>query len=466
MLQHSVRRQQSPLVWAYYYLLGGPSERLTVVPKKEGLIADIHSLIPGGAHTYSRGDDTFPANAPKSLSRGKGAYVWDATGRRFIDWGMALRSVSLGHANPRVDRAVVRALRSGVNMSRPVPEEGILAGLIASVVPSAEMVKFGKNGSDATAAAVRLARSATGRDLILRSDEPDFLGIHDWFIGSTVMDRGVPTAVKELTKTFQYGDLRDLEDQLRAHPGQVAAVVLEPLGKYSTEPEFLRGLITLAHEHGALVIFDETVSGFRVHIAGAQGLFDVRPDLSTFGKAIANGYALSALVGRRDVMELGGIRHSEDRTFLMSSTYGSERVGLAAGLATISALMDGRVFAANRVEMARVVETLRECFEREGLGSRLRVGGLPISPNISIVDRQGEVDLAAKTYLMWSMIDQGVLLSQHLFSIAAAHRGRIINKTLLAISASVRRLGQAVRNDTVMSEISDAPVQFVFRRRN
>lgn len=437
-----------------------------MVVKKDGLIGDIHSLIPGGAHTYSRGDDTFPANAPEALSRGKGAYVWDATGRRLIDWGMALRSVSLGHAHPKVDRAVVSALRSGVNMSRPVPEEGILARLIASVVPSAEMVKFGKNGSDATAAAVRLARSATGRDLILRSDEPDFLGIHDWFIGSTVMDRGVPTAVKQLTKTFKYGDLGDLENQLKAHPNKVAAVVLEPLGKYSTAPEFLRGLVTLAHEHGALVIFDETVSGFRVHIAGAQGIFDVRPDLSTFGKAIANGYALSALVGRRDVMELGGIRHSEDRTFLMSSTYGSERVGLAAGLATISQLVDGRVFAANQVEISRIVGTLRECFEREGLGSRLRVGGLPISPNISIVDRHGEVDLAAKTHLMWSMVDEGVLLSQHLFSIAAAHRGRVIDKTLAAISESVRRLGQAIRSNTVLTEIGDAPVQFVFRRKN
>jgi glutamate-1-semialdehyde 2,1-aminomutase len=437
-----------------------------VVVEKDGLIGDIHSLIPGGAHTYSRGDDTFPANAPKALSRGKGAYVWDATGRRFIDWGMALRSVSLGHAHPKVDRAVVGALRSGVNMSRPVPEEGILARLIASVVPSAEMVKFGKNGSDATAAAVRLARSATGRELILRSDEPDFLGIHDWFIGSTVMDRGVPTAVKQLTKTFKYGDLEDLENQLKAHPNQVAAVVLEPLGKYSTSPEFLRGLVTLAHQHGALVIFDETVSGFRVHIAGAQGLFDVRPDLSTFGKAIANGYALSALVGRRDVMELGGIRHSEDRTFIMSSTYGSERVGLAAGLATISELRSGKVFRQNERVMSTIVETMAGAFDYHGIGPRLKVGGLPISPNISILGPDGEVDFRAKTRFMWLMIEHGVLLSQHLFSVAGAHRNRVVAKTLAAIGQSTRGLAESIKRDSLLEDIQDLPVQPVFRRKN
>ncbi len=325
-------------------------------------------------------------------------------------------------------------------MTRPVAEEALLAGLISSIVPSAEMVKFGKNGSDATAAAVRLARSATGRDLILRSDEPDFLGIHDWFIGSTVMDRGVPKAVKQLTKTFQYGNLGDLENQLKTHPNQVAAVVLEPLGKYSTAPEFLRGLVALAHEHGALVIFDETVSGFRVHIAGAQGLFDVRPDLSTFGKAIANGYALSTLVGRRDVMELGGIRHSEDRTFIMSSTYGSERVGIAAGLATISELRSGKVFLQNERVMRTIVETMSGAFADHGIGARLKVGGLPISPNISILGPDGEIDLPAKTRFMWLMIEHGVLLSQHLFSVAGTHRNRVVAKTVAAIVQSTRGL--------------------------
>lgn len=429
-------------------------------------IVDPHYLIPGGAHTYSRGDDTFPSNAPGSLVRGRGAHVWDEKGNRFIDWGMALRSVSLGHSNKHVNHAVRAALSRGVNMTRPVPEELVLAELVTKCVPGAEMVKFGKNGSDATAAAVRLARSATGRDIILRSDEPDFLGIHDWFIGTTLMDRGVPSSTKELTKTFRYGDLADLEQKLRESPGNVAAIILEPVGKFATEAAYLRELIMLAHDYGALVIFDETVSGFRVHIGGAQGLFAVTADLSTFGKAIANGHALSALVGRRDVMELGGILHGENRTFLMSSTYGSERVGLAAGIATIRQMMRRDIFAENELVMRALVGHLVSEFQVLGMGNRVQVSGLPISPNIQFVSPEGEIDFAAKTHFMWTMVEQGILLSQHLFSVATVHRARVLGRTHKAISRSARLLFEAVSRDTLLAEINHRPVRPVFRKRN
>lgn len=400
------------------------------------------------------------------LARGRGAYVWDLQGTRLIDWGMALRSVSLGHANPRVNRAVRKVLRQGVNMSRPVPEEIALARLLQSCVPGAEMVKFGKNGSDATAAAVRLARSATGRDVILRSDEPDFLGIHDWFIGSTVMNRGIPSSTQDLTKTFQYGDLADLEKKLLENKGKVAAVILEPIGKISTPNEFLREMISIVHQHGALVIFDETVSGFRVHLGGAQGLFGVKADLSTFGKAMANGHALSALSGRRDVMELGGIYHQEDRTFLMSSTYGSERVGLVAGIETISQMMKRDIFTSNEMVMRNIVGRLLSDCESHGIDGCIRVTGLPISPNIQFMTPEGEVDFALKTHFMWSMLEQGVFLSQHLFSVAAAHRGIVVKKTLEAISRSVGALAQAKKRGSVLEEIDGRIVRPVFRKRN
>lgn len=427
---------------------------------------DPHDLIPGGAHTYSRGDDTFPDNAPKMLVKGKGAKVWASDGRTYLDWGMGLRSVSLGYANRHVDAAVRGAIRSGVNLTRRVPEEIALARKISQLIPSAQMVKFGKNGSDATAAAVRLARSATGRDIVLRSAEPDFMGIHDWFIGSTVMSRGVPKAVRDLTVSFEYGSLESLEKQLKAHGGQVAAVALEPLGAVSTDGSYLKSLIALTHEHGALVIFDETVSGFRVGLAGAQGLYSVEPDLSTFGKAIANGYALSALAGRRDVMELGGVRHDTARTFLMSSTYGSERVGLAAGLATIALLEDGKIFRENFETMRRLVSHLRAEFKRFDLEKHLVVTGLEISPNIQLVDKDGKVDLAAKTHFMSSMADLGILLSQHLFSVAAAHRGRVLTKTLAAVTQSTSNLARAIKNGAVDEEIHFRPVQRVFREKN
>jgi len=399
-------------------------------------------LIPGGAHTYSRGDDVFPENAPRMLTRGRGAWVWDDGGRKYLDWAMAVRSVSLGHADRRVDLAAFRLAKVGINLSRPTPEEFVLAKRIVGLFPGADMVKFGKNGSDATAAAIRLSRAVTGRDMILRSDESQFLGVHDWFIGSTVMDSGVPRAVKKLTDVFRYGDLLSLETKLQQHKGKVAAVVLEPLGLSEPAQHYLRDLVELCHSHGCLVVFDEVVSGFRVGLRGYQGIAKVSPDLSVFGKAIANGYPLSALAGRRDVMELGGITHEKRRVFLMSSTYGPERVSIGAALATLDRLEVRPPFESNTRVMRAVVSSITNGASRFGLLDRVKITGMTINPNISFLDLEGRVSYTIKTAFMREMVKRGVLLGFHLFSVSASHGAKELSLTLAAVESSMEAIAE------------------------
>lgn len=425
-----------------------------------------HELIPGGSHTYSRGDDVFPTTAPAVLVKGSGSKVRALDGRTYTDWAMALRSVILGHSYPAVNRAVRKAAREGNNLSRPVPEEFYLARLIAENIPSAEMVKFGKNGSDATVAAVRLARAATGRDVILRSSADAFLGVHDWFIGSTIMNAGVPEVVRDLTDVFVFGSIPELEKAFRRNKGRVAAVVMEPAGSKLPTSEFLQGAKDLAHQHGALLVFDETVSGFRVSISGAQGHFGVEPDLSTFGKAMANGYPLSALVGRRDVMELGGISHSDERVFLMSSTYGSERSGLRAGIATLETMLRRPVL--ERVwNIGDELKTgLSQLVSELGISDHVRVGGMACSPVIDFVGEEGTPDFVLKTIFMEQMLAEGHLLSPNLFSPALSHSRRDIRRALSAAGKGMAVVAHAIRSSSPEEFLIGRAIRPVFRKKN
>ena len=294
-----------------------------------------HALIPGGSHTYAKGDDQYPQLAPGFIARGKGCHVWDVDGNEYIEYGSGLRSVTLGHAYGPVVEAVKAALDGGTNFVRPAPVEVELAERMLGVVHGAEMVKFAKHGSDATSAAVRLARAYTGRDMVAVCGDHPFFSIDDWFIGTTPMPAGVPTAVRELTVKFRYNDIGSLEDLFAKHPGRIACVMLEAEKDVPPAEGFLHRVKEVANCNGALMVLDEVITGFRWHVGGAQRVYDVVPDLSAFGKGMANGFAVSALCGRREVMRLGGIDHDGERVFLMSTTHGGETHSLAAAVATI-----------------------------------------------------------------------------------------------------------------------------------
>lgn len=427
-----------------------------------------HELIPAGSHTYSRGDESFPASAPELLVRARGPFTWDLYGHRFVDWAMAVRSVFLGHATRAVDKQVFATAKTGVNLSRPNPDEFQLAEKLLSAFPSANMVKFGKNGSDATAAAIRLARAATGREIVLRSSQAPFLGVHDWFIGSTEMSAGVPEQIQSLTAHFNYGDPADLEQKLRSSKGRVAAVILEPLGPWEPEKDYLHEVRRLTSEHGSVLIFDEIVSGFRLNFGGYQHIAGVSPDLTTLGKAMGNGYPISALLGSRALMELGGFEHDKERVFLMSSTYGPERSGLAAAIATLSILEKRIGYEKLEVSVRRLTNSLQAAFAEYGLASTVSFSGHPLSPNLTFLSPSGEESLSRKTLFMEGMAKRGVLLGAHLFSPSLAHGRNVVDYTIRQVREVLDESAKLLKSkdeDVVIENLAKV-VKPVFRKYN
>ncbi|HET6993122.1 MAG TPA: aminotransferase class III-fold pyridoxal phosphate-dependent enzyme, partial [Bacteroidia bacterium] len=247
----------------------------------------LHKVIPGGAHTYSRGDDQFPKNAPPILDHGKGAYIWDADGNRFLDYGMALRAVTLGYDYDPVSEAAIAEIRKGNNLPRATVTELKAAELITSIIPGADMVKFAKNGSTVTTAAVKLARAFTNRKYVAVCAEHPFFTYDDWFIGTTPVVRGIPDEYRSLSLKFNYNNIASLEALFTQYPGQIAAVMLEPAATVEPQDRFLHKVKEVCQKNGAVFILDEMITGFRWDMKGASHYFGVQADLCTFGKGMA-----------------------------------------------------------------------------------------------------------------------------------------------------------------------------------
>lgn len=421
-------------------------------------------LIPGGAHTYSKGDDQFPRMSPAFFLRGQGAYVWDPDGNEYLDWGMGLRSVCLGHAYQPVLDSVKEELEKGVNFSRPTPIEGDLAELLVDLIPCAEMVKLAKNGSDVTSAAVRLARAYTGRDIVIRCLDQPFFSVDDWFIGDTVMDAGIPDATKSLTKHFHYNNSDSLEKVLDEHSGNVACVILEAAATAKPDSGFLESVRGLTLKHNVVLIFDEIITGFRWDLRGAQHFYRIIPDLATFGKAIANGFALSALVGKKDIMKLGGLYHSHPRVFLLSTTYGGETHSIAAAIKTIETLSDKHPFSDNWNTGRQLITGFNSIAQSYGISDRAIMGGVEVSPWYAFYDKDGKVDLALRTLFLQETIRQGVFIPY--ISISVAHRKNEVLRTLEAFEEALKVVAHAMEKNSVEGLLSGPVVKPVFRKFN
>ena len=431
--------------------------------RSAALHARAQRLIPGGGHTYSKGDDQFPSNAPRLIERGEGCWCYDPDGGRWLDYGMGLRSVILGHAFEPVVEAVRAELVRGSNFTRPAPLEGELAELLAEIVPCAEMVKFAKNGSDTTSAAVRLARAYTGRDLVAACRTNPFYSFDDWWIGTTACDAGIPEAVKEQTLTWVYDDLDSLRAVLAALLGKIAAVILEAVALEPPSPGFLQAVVDLAHEHGAVCIFDEMISGFRYHLRGAQGLYGAVPDLATYGKALANGFSVAALCGRREIMRLGGLEHDRPRVFLMSATHGAETPALAAALATVRHLRDHDVVGHISCLGRGLKDGINAAAADAGLAGVVEAVGYDQSPVIICRDADGRPSLPLRTLFLQEMCARGILISW--VAISRAHGQAEIDRTVAAAREALDIYARAV-SEGPGAFLRGPSVKPVFRRFN
>lgn len=420
-----------------------------------------HAVIPGGCHTYAKGDDQFPANAPGLIARGKGCRVYDLQGRAFIEYGSGLRAVTLGHAFEPVVEAVRAALEGGSNFSRPAPVEVEAAETLLGLIGAAEQVKFAKDGSTVISAAIRLARAHTGRDMVAYCADHPFFSYYDWFISGWKMSAGIPEGERQLTTTFRYNDLASLQRCFSEHPGRIACVVLEPERDEPPREDFLKRACDLAHEHGALFVLDEMITGFRWDLHGAQGLYGVEPDLSGFGKALANGFSVSALVGRREIMEIGGYEHDRRRVFLLSTTHGAETHALAAAVATMEFYRAHDVIGTLHRQGERLARGCNEAAAELGLGDHFEVSGRPCNLVYVTRDRQGRRSQPFRTLFMQEMVKRGVLGPS--FVVNYSHTDDDIDQTVEAVRGALEiyRRGLEDGVETVLEGPSVQPVDQV-----
>jgi glutamate-1-semialdehyde 2,1-aminomutase len=423
-----------------------------------------HAAIPGGAHTYAKGDDQYPVLAPGFIDRGLGSHVWDVDGNEYIEFGMGNRAVGLGHAHPAVVDAARRALELGSNFTRPHRIELQCAETFLGMVPGAEMVKFCKDGSDATSGAVRLARAHTGRDLIGYCVEHPFFSTDDWFIGTTPVNSGIPEQIRALSVPFRYGDLASAAHLFQRHDGRIAALILEPSRGDDPPAGYLQGLQALCHANGALLILDEMITGFRWHAGGAQTLYGVVPDLACFGKALANGFSVSALAGRREIMRLGGLDHVDrPRVFLLSTTHGGETHALAAAIATMSIYAQEPVIEHLYRQGAALRAGIEAAARALGIGHSFRVVGRDCCLAYATLDPSGKPSQPLRTLFLQETIRRGLLAPS--LVVSYAHSDEDIARTIDAVTGALQVYAQALE-DGVERHLVGRPTEVVYRAFN
>ncbi|HTM10432.1 MAG TPA: aminotransferase class III-fold pyridoxal phosphate-dependent enzyme [Verrucomicrobiae bacterium] len=424
------------------------------IQRSQELKKKAERLIPSGSQTFSKGPSQYIQGvAPVFLLRGQGGHVWDVDDNEYIDCSMALGSVILGHNYPAVSNAVKRQVDQGTNFSLPHPLEVSVAEMLVDLIPCAEMVRFGKNGSDATAGAVRVARAHTKRDIIACCG---YHGWQDWYIGTTTRSLGVPEAVKALTASFTYNDIASLERIFDLHRDGVAAVVMEPVGIEEPRDGFLQQVGDLARRHGALLIFDEIVTGFRIAAGGAQQHFGVIPDLGCFGKAMANGYPISAVVGRRDVMELF------DEIFF-SFTFGGEAVSLAAAQATMTEIAAGDALGRVWEQGQRLKDGYNVLARIFGVERHTQCVGMPPRTVAVFKDESGKEALVLKSLFQQECLKRGILFSGG-HNLCSSHTHDDIDRTLRAYRSAMEILADAVRRGDALARLEGKPVEPVFRK--
>jgi glutamate-1-semialdehyde 2,1-aminomutase len=425
--------------------------------------AKIHNLIPGGAHTYSKGDDQFPILSPAAITHGEGAYVWDVDGNKFIECLGGLASVSLGHAYKPVVERVIKELHKGNNFSRPSIIEAEIAERFLDMVKVHDMIKFAKNGSVVTTAAVKLARAYTGKKLVARPIDHPFYSYDDWFIGSTDVKSGIPADIQALTVTYHSDNLQSLIDLFNKYPNQIACVISEP-EKFNVLPEnYLSDAIELAHKNGALWIMDEMITGYKTDFPGSMSKYKVVPDMTTWGKGIANGFSFCCLTGKKEVMELGGIRNAgTEKLFLISTTHGGETSSIAAALATMDEFEKNNVVAYNQQIGQLFIDKSKALIASHGLQNSIKNMQFNWHASLGYFDNEGNNSFGLRTLLHQELIKRGVLF-QGVFCPHFSHTEEQVNYIIDAMDESLPIYKKAL-DEGFEKYLVGNPIKPVFRK--
>jgi glutamate-1-semialdehyde 2,1-aminomutase/spore coat polysaccharide biosynthesis protein SpsF len=429
-----------------------PKRSLT---KSLELLERASKVIPSCTQTFSKGYTQYVQGvSPIFLQSGNGCRVRDVDGNEYIDYIQGLLPNILGYANSDVNRAVTQQLAQGHSFSLPHPVEVELAERLTRLIPCAEMVRFGKNGSDATSGAVRAARAYTGRNRIACCG---YHGWQDWYIGSTTRHAGVPEQVRSLTHTFKYNDIESLRTLLQRHAGEFAAVIMEPVNFEMPAEGFLEAVKSLAHQHGALLIFDEICSGFHYGLGGAQKLFGVTPDLACFGKAMANGFPIACVVGRRDVMQIF------DEIFY-SFTFAGEVGSMAAAMKVLDILEGTDALERMRANGEKLQHGINSMAKEAGLSDYITCGSNPRWSLLRFRDTKGNDWPLLKNLFQQEVVKRGILiLATH--NMTAAHDDFAVEQTLEAYADVLKTLSGWLTEDDPSRFLEGPMTQPVFRVR-
>jgi glutamate-1-semialdehyde 2,1-aminomutase len=423
--------------------------------KSHLLFKKVEKLIPLASQTFSKSYLQYiKGAAPLFAVRAKGARIWDIDGNEYIDFINGLLPVILGYQYTAVDEAIRQQLKKGIIFSLSSPLEYELAELIIKHIPCAEMVRFGKNGSDATTGAVRLARAVTSRDHIAVCG---YHGWHDWYIGSTTKNLGVPKDTIKLTQKFEYNNIKSLEQIFKANPGKIAAVIMEPMNYIEPEKNFLQKVKTLAHKNGALLIFDEVITGFRFGLGGAQKLFGVTPDLAAFGKSMANGMPISALVGKKKYM-----KKIED--IFYSFTNGGEALSIAAAIATIKEMEKKKVIEHIWKLGEYLITETNKLIKKNNLEEIIKIKGKPCWSLMFTYPYGKYSDLEIKSYLQQELIQAGFLwYGQH--NMSFSHTKKDIDSLIKAYADIFPKLKILLDENKLNDALKGDPITNIFKVR-
>lgn len=421
-----------------------------IIEKSNELYNRALELIPSTTQTIAKGPSQYVNGiAPKYLIKGEGSHVWDADGNEYIDFNMGIGPISLGYNYRKINEAIINQLKDGITFSLMHPLEVEVAELISEIIPNAEMVKYSKTGADVTSAAIRLARAFTGKDKVLTCG---YHGWHDWYANILPPNKGIPNVVSDLTHTFNYNDIDSLKNSI---DDNTAAVILEPVVFEAPKNNFLRDVYELCREKNVVLIFDEMWTGFRISLGGAQEYFDIKPDLATYSKAIANGMPLSVLTGRKEIMKLA------ENDIFFYTTFGGEALSLAAVKATIEEMWNKNVINYLNVQGKKIKDgfnALCELFDLEFITAT----GYNWRSLIKINDTYGD-PLIIKSYIQQEMIKRGILWSGF-HNMSYSHSDKDINYTLSVYEDVLKNLKDVISTGNMKDKILGIPVQPVFRK--